>query len=364
MAVIKSGASTDNWTIDPTPSNAGRVTLYDASGNAVSTITGLDSSHQIPVTMTQNVWPSVKNSTMSASILASPGYWEGATESTLGVAGVQVNTFLTQAHTITLYQSMNGTDWDITDIHDVPANYGYSITYQATAANYKVRVTNKSVSTATGRIQTALCPVVECLPRALTRGGNLKVSVAAEWQSNTRTTGVYSVCSPRTIGLASAPQNLFVIQNPSATYWIAIRSLNLVTDCTTALLTISPIIRISRATAVSGGTSWTANISKYQTSFPSPQATCLADTTADDAALTTITATAGTPIFQQVLDRQATNVGLLTHNNFNIMPDVGADLRQIILAPGENLLVQSAVTASAATFYFLVNCSFSEMLAL
>jgi len=31
MAIIKSGNSTDQWTIDPT--NAGRVTLYDANGN-------------------------------------------------------------------------------------------------------------------------------------------------------------------------------------------------------------------------------------------------------------------------------------------------------------------------------------------
>jgi len=34
MAVIKSGSSTDQWTIDPT--NAGRVTLYDANGNLLS----------------------------------------------------------------------------------------------------------------------------------------------------------------------------------------------------------------------------------------------------------------------------------------------------------------------------------------
>jgi len=37
MAVIKSGASTDQWTIDPT-SKAGRVTLYDSAGNEITTI--------------------------------------------------------------------------------------------------------------------------------------------------------------------------------------------------------------------------------------------------------------------------------------------------------------------------------------
>lgn len=35
MAVIKSGSSTDQWTIDPA-SKAGRVSLYDASGNLIT----------------------------------------------------------------------------------------------------------------------------------------------------------------------------------------------------------------------------------------------------------------------------------------------------------------------------------------
>src|SRR5689334_18447225 len=38
MAVIKSGASTDQLTVDPT-SKAARVTLYDAAGNPVSVLT-------------------------------------------------------------------------------------------------------------------------------------------------------------------------------------------------------------------------------------------------------------------------------------------------------------------------------------
>lgn len=37
MAVIKSGATTDQWTIDPT-SKAGRVTLYNSAGTAISSL--------------------------------------------------------------------------------------------------------------------------------------------------------------------------------------------------------------------------------------------------------------------------------------------------------------------------------------
>jgi hypothetical protein len=43
MATIKSGATTDQWTIDPT-SKAGRVTLYDASGNLITSLTKPDAS--------------------------------------------------------------------------------------------------------------------------------------------------------------------------------------------------------------------------------------------------------------------------------------------------------------------------------
>ena len=365
MAVIKSGASVDQWTIDAT-SKAGRMSIYDTAGNAIHSAAGVDGFYREGNALIQDVFASSKNSNLSASIAPS-GTW-GTTsnsESTLGIAGIQVSSFLTQAHTVTIYQSMDGTNWDINDSYDVPASFGVGHTFQAIASYYYVKVTNKSAgSTATGRIQTCLCPVVEAVPRSLTKGGNLKVSVAAEWQSQKQTTGLYAVCTPRIIGSGSAPQNLFVLQNPSSTYWIAIRSLNLVSDCTTALLTISPIVRVSRGTTVSGGTSWTANISKYQTAYPSPQATCLVATTADDAGLTTITATAGTVIWQQTIDRQATNVGIISHANYNLHPDTGSDLRQIILAPGENLLVQIMTTSAAATFTFLLNCSFSEMLAL
>ena len=365
MAIIKSGATPDQWTVDPT-SNAGRVTLYDPAGHPIESVLGADGLYYQAVAMQQEVLASTKNS--STGQIGTGSYWEGQVESTLGVAGIQINTYLNRAHRVTIYQGMDISNFDISDYWDEPANYGTARTVQATAAYYKVRVTNISGSPATVvRIQTALCPTVEALPRALTIGGNLRVSVAPDWQSTRRVTGLYTVCSPRTIGLASAPQNLFVIQNPAASlYWVAIRSLNISTDSTAALATISPLIRVSRGTTVSGGTSWTANIAKYQTSFPSPQATCLADTNADDAALTTIVATAGVTIWQQEVDRiQATNqVGQIVHTNYNLIPDVGTDLRQIILVPGENLLIQVVVTAAAATTVFLINASWSEMLSL
>ena len=361
MAVIKSGASVDQWTIDAT-SKAGRVTLYDTTNHPIGSQLGLDSEYNVKSAITQNVWASSKNSSLALSIGAS-SYWEGTSESTLGVAGIQINVVLTQAYTLTLYQSMDNSTWDVTDIHDMPAGYGEGRTYQATASYYKVRITNKSgVTTATGKAQSALCPIVECLPRALTKGGNLKVTASAEWQSNSRTTGLYTVSSPRTIGLASAPQNLFVLQNPSSTYWITIRSLTITTNTAGTNTTLPTLIRASRGTSISGGTSWTANIAKLQTSYPSPQATCLVDTASDDGALTALTATAGTTIYTQCMDKAYTQVGWFTHPPYSLIPDVGADLRQIIIAPGENLLIQATTTAMPANQSVFINCAFTEML--
>jgi len=58
MAVIKSGATSDQWTIDPT-SKAGRVTLYDATGREISIQSkqtfGIASSFTPPATPTDMV---------------------------------------------------------------------------------------------------------------------------------------------------------------------------------------------------------------------------------------------------------------------------------------------------------------------
>ena len=363
MASIKSGSSTDQWDINAY--KAGKVVLYDASGNPIKAEIGWSGNSYLGVCMNQDVETSIKNTNLSASITAS-GTWGTSSnaETTLGIVGIQINSYLTQAHTVTLYQSFDGINYDINDSYDVPASFGVAHTFQAVGSSFYVKVTNSGSTTATGRIATFLCPVVEAVPRALTKGGNLKASLAAEWQSQKQTTGLYSVCTPRTIGSAGTPQNLFVLQNPSSTYCIAIRSLNVITNTAGTNTAAPALIRVSRGTSVSGGTSWTANITKYYTADPSPQATCLVATTADDAALTTITATAGTSFYQQCMDKAYTQVGWFTHPSYPLVPDAGADLRQLRLAPGENMLVQAQATAIPANQSTLINCVFSEMLAL
>jgi hypothetical protein len=96
----------------------------------------------------------------------------GVGKSTLGVAGIQVTIKTDQNCTIYVDQSPDNSNWDIID----PIVYYYSLggqswTIQAVSSYVRVRVTNNSASATTYlRLQTALCPIVEALPRSLDEG--------------------------------------------------------------------------------------------------------------------------------------------------------------------------------------------------
>jgi hypothetical protein len=358
MAIIKSGADTSLWTVDPI-SKAGRITLYDAAGHPVYFVLGGDGNYYLGASVEQNVEISTLNS--SVAQINAGATWSGASESSLGIAGIQVNSFLDKQHTVTVFQSMDGTNWDISDAHDVPANYGVSRTVQAVAAFYKVTVKNTTAANSTVcRIQTANCPIVEALPRSLTTGGNLKVTPSAEWQNNRLTTGLYALSSFRTLGDTNATQNIFSLENPAAsTIMIAVRGLSVVTDSTAALATLAPQMRTSRTTGLpTGGTVLVPT--KFRTSYPTCQAIPRGATASDGGGATAITATPGNILWAQFIDRLHTAVGWITHDRYDMLPDVGADLRQILLLPGEAILIQSA-TAMAATTHISVNCSWLEL---
>jgi hypothetical protein len=357
MAVIKSGASTDQLSIDAT-SKAARTSLYDTAGNPIMVETGYEGNKYLGVCMNQDVEPSTLNS--STANINAGATWSGTGESSLGIAGIQVNTYADKQHIVTVLQSNDNSNWYWNDTWTVPASFGASRTVQATASYFKVTVKNNTAAnTSVVDIATALCPVVEAIPRALTAGGNLKVSVQAEWQGADRTIGLYACSSFRTLGDTNATQNIFTIENPAAsTVGIAVRGMNVVTDSTAALTTVAQQIKLSRPSGLpTGGTALTAV--KYQTGFASATAVVRGGTASDGGGATAITATAGSTIWSQFVDKFYTVVGWATHQNYNLIPDVGADLRQIILLPGEALLVQG-VTAIAATTHVVVNCSWIE----
>lgn len=118
----------------------------------------------------------------STTNLASGATFTGTATETLGVAAVQVSLKTDQNCTIYVEQSPDGTNWDISDEYI----YYYSInnagfTVQAINSYVRVRVKNNNVETTSYfRLQTALCPVSEPLPRALNEHGRLKVATTLE----------------------------------------------------------------------------------------------------------------------------------------------------------------------------------------
>lgn len=361
--IIKSSVSANSLIVDPT-SLAARTTLYDTAGNAIGTEVDVDGHYNLHTSISQSVFASTKNS--STAQINAGATWEGpktlvgGAESTLGIVGIQVNTFLDKKHTVICWQSIDGDNWDISDSFTHPGNYGSARTFQATGSYYYISVKNETAAnTGVVRIQTALCPCVEALPRALTSGGNLKVTPQAEWQNNKLVTGLYALSTFRILGTAASPQNIFTIENPAAsTVDIAVRGLNVATDSTAVLTTVAPMIKLSRlAVLPTGGTALTAV--KYKTSFAAAGAICRGGNASDDGVTSAITATAGSALWTQSIDRAHTVVGWMIHPGYNLIPDVGGDLRQIILVPGESLLVQG-VTAMAATTTIIVNCSWLE----
>lgn len=99
--------------------------------------------------------------------------------STLGVAGIQVSLKTDENCTVYVDQSPDGSNWDINDDFNYRVSKGGgSWTVQAVASYVRVRVKNESGSATTYlRLQTALCPIIEAVPRALSEEGNLKVGV-------------------------------------------------------------------------------------------------------------------------------------------------------------------------------------------
>jgi hypothetical protein len=133
----------------------------DAGGNALASII-------------QNVKASTGND--STANLAAAATFTGTGESTLGIAGIQVNFIADQPVTIRVEQSMDNTNWDIYDEYTLLAAEGNGRTFQATGSYFRVKVTNDgSLTTTYLRLQVALCPIVEALPRALSTDGRLKV---------------------------------------------------------------------------------------------------------------------------------------------------------------------------------------------
>ena len=162
-----------------TGSASTKTTLYTSAGNPIDTTQDSNGDWHMAVTAIQSVYASTKNSWNTQ--LAPSAIFYGTNETTLGVNAIQVVLKADQNCTVYVDQSSDNINYDIADAYAYYAALGgESWTTQAVGSSYRIRVLNLSStgSTTTFRLGTALCPMVEAVPRALSVNGNFQVDIA------------------------------------------------------------------------------------------------------------------------------------------------------------------------------------------
>lgn len=123
----------------------------------------------------QNITSSTYNS--STANLAAGASFTGTGETTLGIAGIQVQFKASQPCIIQVQQSIDNTNWDVDDEILVIADKPRARTVQAVGNYFRIIVTNiGNTTTSYLRLSVDLCPVVEALPRMLTNYGKLSLA--------------------------------------------------------------------------------------------------------------------------------------------------------------------------------------------
>lgn len=125
----------------------------------------------------QNTVVDALNSTTAN--LASGASFVGAAKPDLQYTAVQFTVKSDQNMLISVDQSSDGTNWDVTDTFEFyTSEGGTGSTVQLVASYYRIRVVNIGASTSTFlRLQTIAVPFLPSLPRSLDLDGNLKVAV-------------------------------------------------------------------------------------------------------------------------------------------------------------------------------------------
>lgn len=167
--------------------------------------------------------------------------------------------------------------------------------------------------------------------------------------------------SPIVIGNDAVTQNLFTITNGAASRVnVNIRRLSLQNDCIAVLTAVMPIMKVSRATSISGGV--IVDKQPFSTNYVSDSNVVIRSPIAE---MSRITATADDTIWSQFTNRMYTAVEQQQGDDKNMLPLLVANAgMEFKLRPGESLLgrqVASAGTSNAATVTnYFVNVVWEE----
>lgn len=130
--------------------------------------------------ITQNIVLDPNNSSVSNLNVGNSYTFTGTHTSTSNVSGIQVTLFSDKNCSLTVQQSHDFINWDISDSYMAYANVGLGITVQAISLYCRIIATTQSLTTTVFRLETILCPIVEAVPRSLNEDGNFKVAVLSQ----------------------------------------------------------------------------------------------------------------------------------------------------------------------------------------
>lgn len=150
----------------------GAVELKDATSDTRATI----SDQGLEVNIKQDVVADDNNSSTFNLNSGNSYTFTGTSTSTLGVAGIQVSLYADKNCHINVQQSPDEIHWDLNDEYYYTASGNFGITVQAISSYVRVIVDTNNETTTVFRLQTALCPIVEAVPRSLDGNGNFKIA--------------------------------------------------------------------------------------------------------------------------------------------------------------------------------------------
>jgi len=153
---------------------------------------------------------------------------------------------------------------------------------------------------------------------------------------------------PIVFGNDATTQNLLTIENQiGSRVDVNIRALTVQMDPITALTTVMPQVKVSRATAISGGVK--LDRAKFLTTETPDPFVVIRSAMAEGSP---ITATAGDTVWQEYATRLHTAVEQVKSNNGVVLPGLIRDTgKEFKLKPGESILVRivgSAVSSNPA----------------
>jgi len=160
----------------------------------------------------------------------------------------------------------------------------------------------------------------------------------------------------RTVGLASAPHNIFTLENPNAS-GRTIAVIRLTMQCESSALSTNLVSVCAGRTSglPTGGTVLASDKDELSGTI---SGIARGATASDGGAATTITATLVSRMWTQFRQRFITLAGYSTTPDNLQLPDLIRD-RPILIAAGSGIVVQ-AVNAALTTDHYVVNCMWYE----